>query len=931
MSQGQQADILWTAYIDDQTEAFFRNFNLNMSVVNNGVINFQTNVTNSFNRTREGANRAAGGVMGIAKAFAALHLAYHILGPLIRDLREFATETIEVAASANMLGTVLDFVGQNAGYTSAELEQMVETMNQQGITIRGARQILLEMIQTNLDLATATELAARAQDVARVTQVNSTEAAQRMIHAVATLNPLVLRRMGIIVDFEQAYRDFAAAEDKAWESLSTGEKQFVATQAVLRATEPLIGAYTASLEEVGGQILTLDRLMEDFQVTLGQVFQPAYSLIVTRFSAALIDARHWLEENEEAVEDFGNRLAGTLEVAISLGKRLIELLEILPKMLETVGGAIVTLGEAIARADLALFGVEAEEIDSRIANLGTTAKQAASIIIASFSAGITMIAQAVGLNLESIGLLIDYVTYKVDRLFGRDTQQQLDDLNQRYADFLLTIMGLGDVVATAFEESFTSMTRATGLMPAAANEVDKAAGKIDDTMGRIKKQTIDAVEAIDALNKSIAEDMAKIAIDVEREDFEEAIRLFRQLTDANRDYLRGLEDIRRRHNRQLEDLEEDAAEKEKELAEDQADKRLELAEDHAERRLEIEREYIRDLEDIQRHYVEDVQEAARQNDAVAVARLMRQRASNRRDAAIERDRDLEDEDRDYLERLDDLRDFQEKRRKEIKEDAAQRLLDLQESLEEQLEDAEIARQRELDDMELYNKRRQDDITLQRKWELEDLRAKHQDEIDELIKTLATKEDLSDASLAYLLRTHLDYYQDELVALTQHYRDMEALAESQRTTYDPSGYGWGTPGPMVAPGQPGYYEEDPNLWSPSPGRQPAVPQQPIGGSPYDPPSNIVQHCRDHPSDPVCKWYGLAEGGMFVTTEPTTFMSSEQGQPELVAAIPLNRSMDHNINLSGNFNVSGVSPGMERDISGELMNTLQQFGRQLLAGA
>ena len=62
-----------------------------------------------------------------------------------------------------------------------------------------------------------------------------------------------------------------------------------------------------------------------------------------------------------------------------------------------------------------------------------------------------------------------------------------------------------------------------------------------------------------------------------------------------------------------------------------------------------------------------------------------------------------------------------------------------------------------------------------------------------------------------------------------------------------------------------------------------------------------------------------------------MSSEQGQPELVAAIPLNRSMDHNINLSGNLNVSGVSPGMERDISGELMNTLQQFGRQLLAGA
>ena len=72
-------------------------------------------------------------------------------------------------------------------------------------------------------------------------------------------------------------------------------------------------------------------------------------------------------------------------------------------------------------------------------------------------------------------------------------------------------------------------------------------------------------------------------------------------------------------------------------------------------------------------------------------------------------------------------------------------------------------------------------------------------------------------------------------------------------------------------------------------------------------------------------------MFMTTEPTRFMSSEQGQPELIAAIPLNRSMDHNINLRGNLNVSGVSPGMERDISGELMSMLQQFGEALASRA
>jgi len=928
MSQGaagaQGADILWTAYIDDHTDEFFRRMEMNLSLVNNGVINFQTNITNSFNRIRQGSGRAAKGVLTLAGAFGALHLISHIFGPIIRQLKEFGQETVDLAADANMLESVLLKVGQSAGYSEGELTRLEKVMTSHGITIRGARQIMLEMVQTNLDLADAQELVARAQDVAIARDLDFTEVAQSMIHAIATLNPLVLRRRGIIVDFEQAYRDYARSVDKAWESLSTEEKQMVATQATLKATLPLVGAYEAAMGEVGGQVRLLAPMMENFQVTLGQVFQPAYAVVITHISDALRSAQRWLDENVDAAAAFGDRLAGALETGIALLNEFVKILEALPKVVEVSGEAIVSLGEVLASSLAPAFDIEAGDLEKRIDNLGTAAKQAATIIVASLSAGITMIGQGVEVMLETVGIAIDVVTYQVKEVFGRNTQRDVDRINQRMAGLMTDIMGLGDEVTTSFNNAAAGMSRATGLLPKIAEEAEQAGGKINDVMGRIRDQTLDAVAAIEELNDAIAEDLAKQAIAIERQDFEENIRLFRQLTDSYRDYLRSLEDIRRRHNRQLADLEDEQAEDERKLAEDQQDKRIDIEEDYAEERLKIEREYIRDLEDIQRHYMEDVGEAARQNDAVAVAQLMRQRVRQRRDAAIERDRDLEDAKRDYEKELDDLKDFQEKRRKEIKKDAARRLLDLQESLDEQLEDAEIARKREKDDLELYNKRRQEDIALQRKWEMEDLMAKHEDEREELGRHLADLADLSDASIEYLLDTHGEYIKDDLLLWENYYNQRKGVEEDFYTRQQP--YGPGTYGGYA------YYEEPgtPTVRTPpTPAPTTTTPPAPtIGGSPYDIPPDILELCRRNPNATVCKWYGLAGGGAVMTSGTPMINTNEGARPELVVAIPMGGAMD--INLRGKIDVTGVSSDTERDVSKELLRVIKQAGEAIGAG-
>lgn len=986
---GIAADILWIAQIQDETYRFFQQWQQSMQGMQQQSIaamnaistsltglGTQAGKTDKFFRewashmalgqqrsiealdsmgaslsgvaakastTATATSAAMGAVAGAVSAVT--HTLIRMGKEAVEAFGQMIKESAQLAAHVNTLGVMLRVVGQNAGYSQQELARYEKQIVDLGVTTRAARQMLAEMVQQNLDLAKSTDLARVGLDISRIMMIDTSEAIQRLVHGVAVLNPLVLRHLRLIVDFEQAYRNAANQMGRNWETFSIAEKQNIAMNEVLRLGANIAGTYAETLDTVGGRVLDLARVVEQLQVEFGQLFQPAYSIIIMELTRALEDARHWLEENADAADEFGRRLAGGVKLALEFGERLLELLEILPAAIKVSGEAIVSLGTIVAIALAPAFDIEGKDLESRIRNLGTTAKQAAAIIVASFSAGITMIAQAIKLNLETLGVAIDFITYKIAKLFGRDTQEQVDELRQRFADLLLTVMSLGDTVTDSFEGAFVAMTEVTGLAEATASDIDDAGDVIKDTMKEIATETMNAIEKIKALNKEFAEAFAERAVAMARREYDEQVRLFRRLEDMQRRHMQRLEDIRRSHARKREDLLKDQTKDEQDLAEDAADRRADLEEEYAEEQAEIWREYYRELEDIQRYYLEDVEEAARQNDAVAVARLMRKRAKDRRDAAIERDRDLEDAERDYKKDLDELSDFLAKRRKKLQDDARDRLKDLDENLAEQLEDAARARQRELDELDIYQNRRMADIALADKRELEDLQRKHADQLRELGEYFSTVKYLTDSAIEYLLNKYGQYYKDDVILREAWYA--ARLELDRKSLYDPSGYGWGTPSPWTAPGEPGYYEPDPYGPEPYGGGYtptPAPPQVPITqpwkdptaigkvpGSPLDPPSNIAQYCRLHPNDPVCAWYGLAQGGMFLASGPTPFMAGEAGQPEIVASVPLGRSMNYNINLSGGIDVSGVSPGMERDIGGELMSVLKQFGEALLAGA
>src|SRR5690606_21293348 len=156
-------------------------------------------------------------------------------------------ETVGLAARVETLQGVLENVGRNAGYVSDQLRQLVQDVETLGITTRAAQTILTRMVQAELDLGKATEPARVATDAAVIGHVNSSEALERLLHGIVTLQPEILRTVGVTVSLEQEYQKFTAQTGRTAESLSQQEKQQIALNAVLREGQKIQGTYVEAM------------------------------------------------------------------------------------------------------------------------------------------------------------------------------------------------------------------------------------------------------------------------------------------------------------------------------------------------------------------------------------------------------------------------------------------------------------------------------------------------------------------------------------------------------------------------------------------------------------------------------------------------------------------------------------------------------------
>jgi hypothetical protein len=192
----------------------------------------------------------------------------------------FINNLAQTAARTQVLGTSLEVVGKQANLSRAYLEAQVDTLKTLGITTQAARQSLLNLMQANLSVARATDLARAAQDLAVVSGMDSSQTYERLIINIQQMDTLGLRYMGLIVRREEAEAKYALTLGRTRKELSLRERQEAFLMDTLDKASAMQGAYEAAMRDAGKQLTSMPRYIQEAKNSIGEVFLPAMLKIV---------------------------------------------------------------------------------------------------------------------------------------------------------------------------------------------------------------------------------------------------------------------------------------------------------------------------------------------------------------------------------------------------------------------------------------------------------------------------------------------------------------------------------------------------------------------------------------------------------------------------------------------------------------------------
>ena len=214
--------------------------------------------------------------------------------------------SVRLAARVETLGVVTEALGKNVGMTKTEVRALEAAIQDKGITLQAARQGIAQMIQAEIDLASATDLARVAQDAAVIAGMSSQDAFNNLVTVIATGNTLMARNMGLMVDFQSAYEDGAEAIGKTVAELTEQEKVQMRTNEVMSLGATIAGAYEASMTTAAKKVYSLDRHLEESKRMLGEMWLPTYASAVDAVTKSLV----WWQELDQSQKDNVSSMMG---------------------------------------------------------------------------------------------------------------------------------------------------------------------------------------------------------------------------------------------------------------------------------------------------------------------------------------------------------------------------------------------------------------------------------------------------------------------------------------------------------------------------------------------------------------------------------------------------------------------------------------------
>lgn len=231
----------------------------------------------SLNRLGQEAQAAQTEVSFLDKA---MKTAAVSAGALVATTGVLAKRSFMAAASVAEMDTAMGAIEKSSGLAAGALSATANEVRAKGIEMRSAQEIAVLFAKAELDLADASKVARAAQDLAVISQSNSTATAMRLTYAIQTGNSQLLRSVGIQKYASEAYEDYAQSIGKATGNLTQQERQQAITNMVLEEAAKVAGAYTAAMLEPGKVLRSFPRLLNDMQIAFGDVLLEGFGPVI---------------------------------------------------------------------------------------------------------------------------------------------------------------------------------------------------------------------------------------------------------------------------------------------------------------------------------------------------------------------------------------------------------------------------------------------------------------------------------------------------------------------------------------------------------------------------------------------------------------------------------------------------------------------------
>jgi murein DD-endopeptidase MepM/ murein hydrolase activator NlpD len=192
-----------------------------------------------------------------------------IVGTATAAIAFFGRRAFQAATEVDELEITMNAVGQATGVGSERIREAARAIEAMGIEMAEARRIAVQFAQNNLDLSQAAKLARVAQDLAVVSQSNSTQTLQRLVRGVMTGNSIILRGAGITTQAGEAYKKYAEELGVSAGALNASQRQQAIINSIMEEGTRVAGAYEASMDNAGKVLRSMPRIQKNLQIAFG--------------------------------------------------------------------------------------------------------------------------------------------------------------------------------------------------------------------------------------------------------------------------------------------------------------------------------------------------------------------------------------------------------------------------------------------------------------------------------------------------------------------------------------------------------------------------------------------------------------------------------------------------------------------------------------